>query len=323
MNALTCPICDSPVLADDRFCEACGTPLTAHSPPPSAQSSNVANCAKCGAAELDSAGYCVQCGFRNVDRGSHGRMEIVRSPVLAGISDPGVRYAYNQDFVALDTLDATQILVVCDGVSSSHAPEQASKIVAETIVQQLAEQLQYASAETAIRVAMQAAFRDVSKLRYPPDTEPPSTTVVAAIVQGKTATIAWLGDSRAYWISPQEVRQLTQDHSWFNEVVALGKMTEVEAKSAGNAHAITRWVGKDASDDAEPEIMRFEMRDRGYLLLCSDGLWNYAETAEQLMNLVEPIKTREAMEVSLQLVEYARSCGGHDNITVALLRINS
>lgn len=322
MNALTCPTCDTPVLVDDRFCEACGTPLTAHSPP-SGRSTNLATCAKCGAQELDSAGYCVQCGFRNVDRGSHGRMEIVRSPVLAGISDPGVRYACNQDFVALNTLDSTQILVVCDGVSSSHAPEQASQIVAETIVQQLGEQLQYASAETAIRVAMQAAFRAVSKLSHPANTEPPSTTVVAAIVQGKTATIAWLGDSRAYWISPQEGRQLTQDHSWLNEVVALGEMSEVEAKSAGNAHAITRWVGKDASDDAEPAIVKFEMPDRGYLLLCSDGLWNYAETAEKLMDLVQPIRTRDAMEISLELVEYARSRGGHDNITVGLLRINS
>lgn len=318
----TCPICDTPVLPDDRFCEACGTALTNHltnhSPPPSVRSI----CAKCGAIELDSAGYCVQCGFRNIDRGSHDRIEIARSPLLAGISDPGVRYAYNQDFVALNTLDSTQILVVCDGVSSSHAPEQASQIVAETIVQQLAEQLQYASTETAIRVAMQAAFRAVSKLPHPADTEPPSTTVVAAIVQGKTATIAWLGDSRAYWISPQKGQQLTQDHSWLNEVVALGEMSEVEAKSASNAHAITRWVGKDASDDSEPAIIKFEMPDRGYLLLCSDGLWNYAETAEKLMDLVQPIRTRDAMEISLELVEYARSRGGHDNITVGLLRID-
>lgn len=317
-----CPSCDTPVLKDDRFCEACGTPLTTHSPPPPAQSGNATVCAKCGATELDSAGYCAQCGFRKVDRGSHGRMEIVRSPILAGISDPGVRYTYNQDFVALQTLDSTQILVVCDGVSSSHAPEQASQIVAETIVQQLAEQLQYASAETAIRVSMQGAFRAVSKLPYPPNTEPPSTTVVAAIIQGKTATIAWLGDSRAYWISPQEGRQLTQDHSWLNEVVALGEMSEVEAKSAGNAHAITRWVGKDASDDAEPAIIKFEIPDRGYLLLCSDGLWNYAETGEKLMDLVQPKQTRDAMDISLELVEYARSRGGHDNITVALLRID-
>ncbi|NJM62577.1 MAG: zinc-ribbon domain-containing protein [Oscillatoriales cyanobacterium RU_3_3] len=316
----TCPSCDTPVLPDDRFCEACGTPLTTTHSPPSIRGST-ATCAKCGSAELDAAGYCIQCGFRNLDRGSNERIEIARSPVFAGVSDPGVRYSYNQDFVALQTLDSTHILVVCDGVSSSHAPDRASQIVAETIVQQITEQLQYASAETAIRVAMQAAFRAVSKLPYPADTEPPSTTFVGAIVRGKTATIAWLGDSRAYWISPQKGRQLTQDHSWLNEVVSLGKMSEAEAKSTGNAHAITRWVGKDASDDAEPAIVQFEMPDRGYLLLCSDGLWNYAATAEQLMDLVRPIETKDAMEISLKLVDYARSRGGHDNITVALLQI--
>jgi PPM family protein phosphatase len=317
----TCPSCDTPVLPDDRFCEACGTPLTTHSPP--SIRGSTATCAKCGSVELDPAGYCIQCGFRNLDRGSNERIEIARSPVFAGISDPGIRYSYNQDFVALQTLDSTQILVVCDGVSSSHTPDRASQIVAETIVKQITEQLQYASAETAIRVAVQAAFRAVSQLAYPADIEPPSTTFVGAIVRGKTATIAWLGDSRAYWISPQKGRQLTQDHSWLNEVLALGKMSAAEAKSTGNAHAITRWVGKDASDDAEPEIIEFEMLDRGYLLLCSDGLWNYAETAEQLMDLMQPIATKNAMEISLKLVDYARSCGGHDNITVALLRVDS
>lgn len=322
MTALSCPVCQTPVLVGDRFCEECGTALIANSPSHSSKSSQPTACVKCGATAIDAEGYCAQCGFRNPrEKGSNGRIEVVRSPRLVGISDAGVRYAHNEDFVAIQELDESVVLVVCDGVSSSASPDQASKMVAETMIHQLEEPITYASSEAAIRMAIQSALRSVGQLPVSPDLDPPSTTMVSAIVQGKTATIAWIGDSRAYWIADTHSRQLTQDHSWFNEVVTAGDMSEIEAKASPYAHAITRWIGGDVQYEAEPDVVQIDIPGPGYLILCSDGLWNYTPEAEHLLALVRPIEQPDALSVATQLVEYARSRGGHDNITVAVLQI--
>jgi PPM family protein phosphatase len=142
---------------------------------------------------------------------------------------------------------------------------------------------------------------------------------VSAIVQGNKATIAWVGDSRAYWID-ETPTLLTQDHSWMNEVVAAGEMSLAEANRSPQAHAITRWLGADASPtDSEASIVEFNIPGTGYLLLCSDGLWNYAPDAIQLKQLM-PLQGN-VLAIAQSLVEQARSRGGHDNITVALLHI--
>jgi serine/threonine protein phosphatase PrpC len=99
-----------------------------------------------------------------------------------------------------------------------------------------------------MKVAVAAALASVCEIPYTSsaNADPPSTTLVAAVVQDHTATIGWLGDSRAYWISPQGSRQLTKDDSWLNDIVASGQMTEAEASKSDKAHAITRWLGVDA-----------------------------------------------------------------------------
>ncbi|MGV0024972.1 PP2C family serine/threonine-protein phosphatase [Phormidesmis priestleyi] len=301
---MQCPACNTSVLSDDQFCEECGTALKPSRP---------IACAKCGGA-IDAEGFCSDCGFR----GEIPPVEIVVDFNLAGVSDRGLKHHQNEDFLALQAIDNTQILVVCDGVSSADHPELAAQKVSETTCLMLADCLDQ-SPVNALKSAVSEAFSAVCQLPSHPGLEPSSTTLVAAIVQAGVATIAWLGDSRAYWISANGSRQLTQDHSWINTVIASGEMTESEAQRNSQAHAITRWIGADAKEDANPEIIEFIIPGNGYLILCTDGLWNYAPDAQQIADL---IRGNDALSVSRTLVEYARSQGGHDNITVAVLQIN-
>ncbi|ELS33424.1 MULTISPECIES: PP2C family serine/threonine-protein phosphatase [Pseudanabaena] len=320
---MNCPQCLVVILPTDRFCEECGTPLVADAQP----MSGTKVCGKCGATDIDGDGYCVSCGFRNRDA-AQDRFAVERSPYLAGVCDRGLKHHRNEDFLALETIESpsTQILVVCDGVSSSQTPELASQTVAQTTCEFLGDRLtrsdgQGKNNEEVMQQAIAAALKAVSTIPYKAgaNVDPPSTTIVAAIVQEREATIGWLGDSRAYWIAADASRQLTVDDSWLNDVVASGKMSEVQALQSPHAHAITSWLGADVSDNAKPSILNFPIPSEGYLLLCTDGLWNYVPEASQIFALMQQSPSNEAAIISRYLVDFARSQGGHDNITVAVL----
>ncbi|AFZ25433.1 serine/threonine protein phosphatase [Cylindrospermum stagnale PCC 7417] len=318
---MQCSNCGAAVVVGDKFCEECGASLTSLA------------CEKCGAGikAIDPEGYCSQCGFRQVPV-EREHLEVIINSHLAGVSDRGLRHRRNEDFLALQLVSGTQayILVVCDGVSSSDQPDLAAQTAALNACQSAATALKGNNPESATKLAFTTALASVCNIPYKSSAnlDPPSTTIVTAIVQEGTATIGWLGDSRAYWISANSSQQLTRDDSWLTEVVAEGKITAAEASQSPHAHAITRWLGADAMEDAIPSIVNFTIPGSGYLLLCTDGLWNYAPEATQLANLVQQSSGKDAMPtagyayaISHSLVEFARNCGGHDNITVAVLSI--
>jgi serine/threonine protein phosphatase PrpC len=312
---MNCLSCNTIVLQSDKFCEECGAPLQA-------TVSASPGCQKCGtsADRIDTDGFCMDCGVKNTPQSP--RLTIEVSPVFAGASDPGCRYRHNEDAISLKQLpDGTAIILVCDGVSSSGEAAQASNLSAQQTSLYIESALTTDSPSAALWQTAIAATHETLRQTAPVSAlEPPSTTLVGAIVQNYQATIAWVGDSRAYWIDDTAPQLLTLDHSWMNDVVAAGEMSLEAARRSPKAHAITRWLGADATEhDAEPSIKQFNLPGAGYLILCSDGLWNYAPEAIQLKALIDVSKS--ALAISQQMVEYARSSGGHDNITVAILQI--
>jgi serine/threonine protein phosphatase PrpC len=235
--------------------------------------------------------------------------ERVVSPAFAGITDRGLRHHRNEDFFAIDSIGNSHVMVVCDGVSSTSEADKASEAAAGAIFRSL---VQSASLREAVAKGQTAVAALAGE---------PATTVVAAIVREKRANIAWVGDSRAYWIAKENSQQLTVDDSWLNDVVSSGEMSEEEALQSGQAHAITRWLGVDAApDDCAPSLAEFDIPGPGYLLLCSDGLWNYASEAAAVAELIFA-GDRDALGVVRSLVEFANSKGGQDNITAVLLAL--
>ena len=313
---MNCRKCNAVILPTDHFCEECGTPLV--EPNPTALTNN---CQKCGSSEIDPEGYCINCGLQQ-NKVVTDRLIKVKTPYLAGASDPGLSHKHNEDFFDLAEINAaTVVLVVCDGVSSSQTPELASKIAAETICQVITKAIEQGdSPEQAIKSAIATALISICDLPYnkSEQAEPPSTTLVTAIVQNGIATIGSLGDSRAYWISHQGSHQLTKDDSWLTDVVESGQMSAHQAQKSPLAHAITRWLGADAKEDAEPKIVIFPIKGSGHLLLCTDGLWNYAPNAQDIATLVYRRPNLDACAISDFLIEFACSKGGRDNITVAI-----
>ena len=133
-------------------------------------------------------------------------------------------------------------------------------------------------------------------------------------------TVGWLGDSRAYWMRGSELRPLSTDDSWAAEQIAAGVPAD-DAYNDTRAHTITRWLGADAID-LVPHIETLPVPSPSTLLLCSDGLWNYAPTTAALAaRIAEQGTPPSNLALARALTNFARDAGGHDNITVAIANL--
>lgn len=253
-----------------------------------------------------------------------GVQEIATSnddPSLAGVTDVGLLRSANEDTVLLAQVGKVAIAVVCDGVSASRDAHIAADIASRTALSILRENTEASPAET-MDEAIRAAHVGICEAHARRGNEPLGTTLVAARVEGHRITVGWVGDSRAYFIGREEAVQLTHDHSWLNEAMAAGTSAE-EAHRSPFAHALTRCLGPLEGGDAwhaEPEVVEVEVTAPGYVILCSDGLWNYAPSADEIAELVRPEFGRAgAMARLLTAIALAR--GGQDNITVAVVEV--
>ncbi len=321
-----CPRCETALPEEDRFCEVCGAAL------PERATAQGPECPKChaGAAEIDHEGFCCACGFRREERG-RDHFECILAPHFAGVSDRGLRHHRNEDYLVLKSIGASALLIVCDGVSSVYDPDVASAVAAERTSLALEEFLgdDRPIGPEEMQAALAAAQNSVTAIprgredAAPSDDELPATTIVAAAVRGQKAVIGWRGDSRAYWIDTASITQLTADHSWCADVIGAGTMTESEAHASPRAHAITQWLGADAPEPALPALTEFAIPGPGTLLLCSDGLWNYAPRESDMKDLLKSFGEWDAISLCRGLVEFARAKGGNDNITVAVLTVGT
>ncbi len=320
---MNCHQCGAVITANDLFCEACGTSLVDSA---SYQASSD-RCQKCGAAadRIDLDRYCLECGFRQIVP-TDETIELQPAPNLAGASNRGRRHHQNEDAIALNIVESnTFVIVVCDGVSSSQHPELASQAAATACAQAISAALLQGTSDPAIALfeGVDAALRDVASIPIDRTSarDASSTTIVTAIVRDNIATIGWLGDSRAYWLSPEKSSQLTQDDSWLREAVEAG-YTLAEAEASPYAHAIVRWLGADTLEaDSQPNLITFPIPGDGYLLLCSDGLWNYAPDPAYLYHLLQQAPDNQPIDIARHLIDYANQQGGQDNITVGILAV--
>ncbi|QFZ20004.1 PP2C family serine/threonine-protein phosphatase [Saccharothrix syringae] len=311
----SCPECAAPVAPQDRFCEACGRNLRVQRTPVGGPVT--ARCA-CGGAEFDGEGFCARCGRARV--AVRDRVEFVL-PGVAGVSDRGRRRQRNEDSMAFGRVRGRGVaVVVCDGVASSERAEQASQTAVDTAVDVLLTGLQSgADAEAATADAVTAANGAVARLARPEAAEvAPSCTFVSAVVTDDSATVGWVGDSRAYLVAGTGAARLTTDDTWAAQLVAEGVLTEEEALTDRRAHVLSRWLGADAGA-VEPQSVTFMVETPGLLVLCSDGLWNYVPEPEDLLAVLP--RGVPPVEVARGLVDVALEAGGHDNITVVVIQL--
>jgi serine/threonine protein phosphatase PrpC len=354
-----CPKCHVAVEDSEEYCEACGAELSpsvaAPVPPLTEEATGTLSMdtdlagveSTCPACDGDVAddGYCGRCGVRAPKRRDHFSEQ--PAAWVAAVCDRGLRHTRNEDAVAV-AADAEPgsraVLVVCDGVSSSVDSDLASLAAARAARDVLASSRsrgmgaglsQVAAIVARLGAAADAASeavlevtrnaKDVAAENIPPAPSPASCTFVAAVVQDDLLVVGSVGDSRAYWIPDVgAATALTLDDSFAQVRIAAG-VSRMEAESGPQSHAITRWLGADAPDH-KPTTATLTLAVPGWLLVCSDGLWNYCSAAQDLAALVRQTSgtspaAAEPLALAEALVSWAKAQGGQDNISAAVARI--
>lgn len=216
------------------------------------------------------------------------------------------------------------LLVVADGMGGANAGEVASEIAVEVIRKrfnalEIGEDIEEEQVRDFLyQVIMEAhkAILEVSARQ--PECMGMGTTILIAWVFPQKATIAWVGDSRAYLHRKKEgLKLLTKDHSLVWELVEAGKLTPEEADIHPDNNIITQSLG-DQSQTPQPEFVSYKLEQADRLLLCSDGLNNLLSH-----KAIEAILEAESSfaEANVKLVQTANENGGTDNITVLSLEV--
>jgi protein phosphatase len=253
----------------------------------------------------------------------------LRAPTLSidarGLTDVGQRRDHNEDAYLVD--EALGLFIVADGMGGHAGGGTASRLAVETIRAMVTRartddpgRFGGADAEDTrvpdlLRQAVEEACAVIFKTaQSDPELAGMGTTVTAALVDGRTAYVAHVGDSRCYLLREERIYQVTEDHSLVNEQLKAGAISADEAKHSRFKNIITRSVGFE--QHVAVDLMGLELQGGDALVVCCDGLSNLVDDAE-ILSIVEesPIDLAPG-----RLVALANDRGGDDNITVIVIQ---
>jgi protein phosphatase len=255
-------------------------------------------------------------------------MATVSSAVL---SHPGLRREANEDTVfARPDLG---LFLVADGMGGHAAGEVASRVAAQAIEMFINDTrgadvnttwpFPYDTTLSLDGNRLTAAFRLANRritlaMQEDESLRTMATTAAALLINKGTPVVAHVGDSRLYRWRYGTLIQITQDHSWVNEQVRAGVLTETDAKSHPWRHVVTRALS--GGEDPEVEITEVDIQPGDRLLMCSDGLSGVVP----IDRISEVLGRMEPLEPTCQaLIDAANQAGGPDNVTVAILQIEA
>jgi serine/threonine protein phosphatase PrpC len=282
---LICAGCGEALHPNDRFCEGCGEPT--------------------------------ELGAQTLDR---GRRQEEDEGAVAAVSDIGRVRRRNEDAYALAVEGSSRAAVVCDGVATTSESAVAAAAAARVALDHLRKGLQDPDAWADLMVDAIRAAQGVM-MEQPGGSATGiegSTTIVAALARSGRVVAGNVGDSRAYWVGLDGSHALlSTDDSWVREAVESG-VPEAVARVSPRAHEITGWLGPDAGS-IRPHVADYSAPSDGFVVVCSDGLWNYAESADSIAGLVQSSPDPAPAGIARHLLEFALDAGGGDNVTVAVL----
>lgn len=237
---------------------------------------------------------------------------------IYGKSDVGMMRICNQDaFCVLELPNNAALSILCDGMGGAKAGNIASKIATDTIkdyvIKSYSPQMTSLSIENLLRGAIDTANDEVyDKANSCEDYRGMGTTVVLTLVKDGTAHILHVGDSRAYLITEDAIKQITRDHSIVQDMIDSGKITEQEAKTHPKKNVITRAVGILSHIDSEYNQVDL---NGGILLSCTDGLSGMLSSDK----IKEITLVNKLDEVPDMLIVAANNLHSNDNVTVTVV----
>jgi len=209
-----------------------------------------------------------------------------------------------------------RLYLVADGMGGHVAGEVASECVVRTVMASY-----YESQAPTVRQGLSEAIQQANAALYEATSGEESrskmaTTLVGAVVRGRQLHVANIGDSRAYLLREDTIRQLTEDHSFVTELVKRGRISEEEAASHPQRNIVTRALGTQPT--VEADFYEEGIQPGDTVLLCTDGLWGEVSEEEMVQMATRPLDPKG---MASELVALANQRGGPDNITVIILQV--
>ena len=239
-----------------------------------------------------------------------------------GLSDQGCVRKQNQDAYHIEKLDRNSLLcVVCDGLGGAKSGNIASTLAVDVFVEEVRRTwtpgiTQY-KLEQMLRAAVKLAnFTVYDQAQQFEEFAGMGTTLVAALIHGQRVTVVNVGDSRAYKVDSDGIRQVTRDHSLVQMMVDRGELSPEVARTYPGKNFITRAIGTESM--VECDLYHLDVRKGDYLLLCSDGLSNTMDEQEMLFEIVHGVKKQHCCQ---RLLNIAKNRGAPDNVTSILIMI--
>lgn len=237
-------------------------------------------------------------------------------------TDIGKTRENNEDYCFADTEKGC--FIVADGVGGNNGGEVASQTATEKVYSSILSGISEAKEDEEIIgdhkiiSILNDAVRQANELVYEMSLEDPSlrgmgTTLTMVILKEEKAFFAHIGDSRAYSVKQGEIKQITTDHSFVNELLKMGTISVEDAHGHPKRNLITRALGVEKNVRAD--IIEYLLEDGELILLCTDGLSDLVRNDEILgiiNNSENPAQAGDA------LIEKALEYGGKDNITVLI-----
>lgn len=234
-------------------------------------------------------------------------------------SDIGLKRDSNQDCYDYEKIKEDILWsVVCDGMGGVNGGDVASalavKSIREFLVKNFLPSIVQNEIENILKKSIEKANSEIfSKSQTETDLKGMGTTVVLVAVFKRKIYIAHVGDSRAYLLSNDKIKQLTIDHSMVQEMLDEGEITREEAKNHPNKNIITRALGLSNDVNIDYSVESKKVNDK--IIICTDGLTNYLDCEE----ILECSKRKKGNDLLDELISIANKRGGSDNITVVLL----
>lgn len=245
---------------------------------------------------------------------------------IARHTDTGQLRTRNEDAIASDA--SIGLAVLADGMGGYNAGDVASQMAVLTITAELiagfnrahqsGKQVDSESASILMSDAVHAANIAIYQVANEQEQcKGMGTTLVLSLFVDNRVVIGHIGDSRAYVLRDDQLKQLTNDHSLLQEQIDSGLLTQEQAKLANYKNFVTNALGVDPITDLELNTYAVEVGD--LYLLCSDGLTDMLDPYEIETTLIEGQDDLESLANTL--IRKANQRGGKDNISVILISV--
>ncbi len=242
-----------------------------------------------------------------------------------GRTDVGKKRGHNEDYVLL--APELGLYMVCDGMGGHAAGEVASECAAQTVRRYIESNKKVMDAydesaparDSLLRLvdeAVQLASREVYALATSEAGKAGmGTTLTMMLVLKTVGVMGHVGDTRLYMRRGGRLHQLSEDHTYINEMVRRGMATTDDLKKGPYANVITRAVG--IQPNVRVDTLLFDLLAGDTFLMCSDGLSKHTEGPDELSRMMD---NDHAESIPQQLVDIANSRGGTDNVSAIILR---